>query len=118
MDFSFLFLDVGFFPKGSLREVFFAEDKTVWVGTPDKHDGVVNVKSTRWAANHSNEDFWNQHNPDKDEIAPGKDQGGYNHFEMRNAKRNYTLPEVFNKGDENPPMRRVADWIFDNRSNF
>ena len=86
--------------------------------TPDKHDGVVNVTSTRWAANHSNEDFWNQHNPDEDEIAPGKDQGGYNHFEIRNAKRNYTLPGVFNKGDVNPPMKKVADWITANSENF
>ena len=27
MDFGFLFFVFGFFPKGSLREVFFAEDK-------------------------------------------------------------------------------------------
>lgn len=91
--------------------------KTVWIGTPDKHDGVVTVKATRWAANHSNEDLHNQHNPDSLMIG-GKDHGGFNHFEIRNAKRNYTLPGVFNKGDVNPPMDRVADWIFDNRSNF
>lgn len=39
--------------------------------------------------------------------------GGYNHFELRHYKRPYTLPGVFNKGDKNPPMLRVEEWIRD-----
>ena len=37
--------------------------------------------------------------------------GGYNHYELRHYQRSYTLPGVFNKGDENPPMLKVENWI-------
>jgi hypothetical protein len=31
--------------------------------------------------------------------------------ELRHYKRPYTLPGVFEKGDLNPPMLRVEQWI-------
>jgi hypothetical protein len=37
--------------------------------------------------------------------------GGYNHYEIHHHKRSYTLPGVFNKGNANPPMQEVENWI-------
>jgi hypothetical protein len=48
-------------------------------------------------------------------ITPNRDDGGYNHFELRNAYRAYTHTEngqvVFREGDENPSMEKAADWL-------
>jgi hypothetical protein len=48
-------------------------------------------------------------------ITPNGDDGGYNYFELRNAKRAYTHTEngqvVFREEDDNPPMGKAADWL-------
>ena len=75
------------------------------VQVPDKNDGIVNIHSTLWNANQRVDDDKNLYFGDE-----GPD-GGYNHYELRHYQRSYTLPGVFNKGDENPPMLRVENWI-------
>jgi pimeloyl-ACP methyl ester carboxylesterase len=75
------------------------------IQVPDKNDGVVSLHSTLWNANHQIGDYRNLYLSDQ-----GLD-GGYNHYELYHHKRSYTLPGVFNKGKENPPMQKVENWI-------
>ena len=71
----------------------------------DKSDGVVNIHSVLWSAD---DEFGDLNNLYFDDVPV---DGGYNHFELRHYERPYTLPGVFNKGDVNPPMQRLREWI-------
>ena len=88
--------------------------KEVTIFTPDKNDGVVNVTNAKWSASDSFDDNNNIYMRDTN-ITPNGDDGGYNHFELRNAYRAYTHTEngqvVFREGDDNPSMEKAADWI-------
>lgn len=44
----------------------------------------------------------------------GGTDSGYNHFRLRNAKRQYSYKPNsggFSEGDDNPPMRDARDWL-------
>jgi len=71
----------------------------------DKNDGVVNIHSVLWKEGQA---LISTHNQYFDDIPA---DGGYNHFELRNYKRAYTLPGVFNKGDINPSLEKAELWI-------
>jgi len=47
----------------------------------------------------------------------GGADGGYNHSELRRATRAYTLPGVFNQGDETPQWREAKGWMIDDYTN-
>lgn len=86
------------------------EDATFQVA--DKNDGVVNINSVLWSKGDAFDDANNLFMSD----APYN--GGYNHFEIRNYKRAYSLPSSngnpgFSEGDVNPAMLRVENWIVD-----
>lgn len=79
--------------------------RTEIVQVADKNDGVVNIHSVLWSKGDS---FIGDHNQYFDDVPA---DGGYNHFELRNHKRAYTLPGQFTKGDLNPSMEEVRKWI-------
>jgi hypothetical protein len=84
--------------------------ETYSVQVPDKNDGVVNVHSVVWSKGDNLESTHNFYMNDTDE------DGGYNHFELRNHDRAYTLKRndgsiIFSKGEENPAMERAAEWL-------
>lgn len=79
--------------------------RTETVQIADKNDGVVNIHSVLWSKGDS---FIGDHNQYFDDVPA---DGGYNHFELRNHKRAYTLPGQFAKGDLNPSMEEVSKWI-------
>lgn len=97
--------------KFGCRNLF--EVWSVRVGAyPEKHDGVVNISSALWS---KGDPFSGDHNEYFSDIPH---DGGYNHFELRNYARAYTLPDKngqkgFKKGDKNPSMEFVEDWIKD-----
>lgn len=76
----------------------------------DKNDGVVNIHSALWTRG---DGFISDHNRYFDDIGVNGD-GGYNHYELRYHKRQYTLPGVFEKGNLNPTMEYAENWIRDN----
>ncbi|MCH2450694.1 MAG: GPI inositol-deacylase [Gracilimonas sp.] len=73
----------------------------------DKHDGVVTTYSGLW---HDDDSFGDLNNRLFDDVPA---DGGYNHFELRNHKRAYTLPGQFNEGDVNPSMLFARNWLND-----
>lgn len=82
--------------------------KKITVKITDKHDGVVNRYSARWSGDDALNDRHNKYFDDT-----GAD-GGYNHFELRNAKRQYSYKPGsggFLKGDDNPPMKYARNWL-------
>ncbi|MBO6523686.1 MAG: hypothetical protein JJ971_07680 [Balneolaceae bacterium] len=86
--------------------------RTYTIKYPEKHDGVVNISSALWS---KGDPFSGDHNEYFSDIPH---DGGYNHFELRNYARAYTLPDKngqkgFKKGDKNPSMEFVEDWIKD-----
>jgi hypothetical protein len=91
------------YPGGEYREETFS------VKVPDKHDGVVNIHSALWSKNDA---FTDDNNRLFDDVPA---DGGYNHFELRNYARHYTLKEngavVFSKGSKNPSMEEAENWI-------
>jgi hypothetical protein len=97
------------YPGGEYRE------ETYSVKVPDKHDGVVNIHSALWNSNDSFDDLNNIYMSDVELKENGMDQGGYNHFELRNYARHYTLEEngqtVFSEGEENPSMQEAKEWL-------
>ncbi|MBO6523689.1 MAG: hypothetical protein JJ971_07695 [Balneolaceae bacterium] len=96
--------------KFGCRNLF--EVWSVRVGAyPEKHDGVVNISSVLWSMGDA---FIGDHNQYFSDVPA---DGGYNHFELRNHKRAYTLPGQFAKGDLNPSMEEVANWIKDDYGN-
>ena len=80
--------------------------RTGYIKHADKSDGVVNIHCVLWSA----EDGFDN-DPNNSYFSDLGDEGGYNHFELRNYERLYTLPGVFNKGDRNPPMEELQKWI-------
>ncbi|MCP9292254.1 hypothetical protein [Gracilimonas sediminicola] len=98
-------------PDGEIRYV------TQEVKLPDKSDWVVNINSVVWSEGDNLESTHNFYMNDTDE------DGGYNHFELRNYDRAYTLKRsdgsiVFAKGSENPAMKRTETWLSDLLRNF
>jgi pimeloyl-ACP methyl ester carboxylesterase len=95
-------------PNGEEKQV------TVQMKTSVKNDGVVNIHSALWSANDTFDDDHNVYMKDVHLTSLG-DDGGYNHFELRNYARDYTLEEngkvVFKKGVINPAMEEAEDWI-------
>jgi hypothetical protein len=73
-----------------------------------KNDGLLTPESCVWDPGSSLTD--NPKNQYYDDVPA---DGGYNHFELKRYRRNYTLPGVFNAGDYAPPMRQAALWIRD-----
>jgi hypothetical protein len=77
----------------------------------DKSDGVVNIQSALWS---SDDSFDND--PNNSYFSDLGEDGGYNHFELRNYERGYDLKRadgtyVFEKGDRNPTMEELQKWI-------
>lgn len=71
---------------------------------------MVNINSALWSEGDNLESTHNLYMNDTDE------DGGYNHFELRNHARAYTLKRsdgsiIFSKGDKNPAMGRAEKWI-------
>lgn len=91
-------------PSGEYRTI------TTEYKTADKNDGVVNINSVLWSSNSS---FGDLHNKYFDDVPT---DGGYNHFELRNYKRAYKLPGVFEKDAKNPSLGRAEAWV-DNLDN-
>jgi hypothetical protein len=79
--------------------------KTTQVEVPTKNDGVITIESGLWSKNDKLVDDHNRYFSDIPE------DGGYNHFELRNYARQYTLPGVFKEGDKNPSMQAAENWI-------
>jgi hypothetical protein len=75
--------------------------------TATKNDGLLTPESCVWDPGRSLTD--NPKNQYYDDVPA---DGGYNHFELKRYRRNYTLPGVFNAGDYAPPMKEAADWIY------
>ncbi|MCP9292256.1 hypothetical protein [Gracilimonas sediminicola] len=98
-------------PEGEFRNT------TYYQYIADKNDGVVNIHNALWHSNDTFDDLNNIYMKDVHLNADGLDQGGYNHFELRNYARQYKLKEnglvVFKAGDPNPAMDEVRDWIID-----
>lgn len=82
--------------------------RTAYIKHADKNDGVVNRHSVLWS---SNDEFDDLNNLYFDDVPI---DGGYNHFELCHYERPYTLPGVFDKGDLNPPMEDLEEWIKSN----
>lgn len=88
--------------------------KSSQVKVPVKHDGVVTTHSVLWSKTDNFNDLNNIYMKDVN-ITPRGDDGGYNHFELRNYERAYTLKEngqvVFSEGNPNPAMEEAEDWL-------
>ncbi len=95
-------------PEGEYRY------QTYLIQLADKNDGVVNIHSALWSKNARFDDQNNVYMKDVNITTLG-DDGGYNHFELRNYARDYTLKEngkvVFSKEDPNPAMLVARDRI-------
>lgn len=82
---------------------------------PDKNDGVINIHSGLWSENDNFDDLHNIYMKDVEINEKGLDEGGYNHFELRNYERAYKLEEngqvVFSIGDENESMKEAKEWL-------
>ena len=76
-----------------------------------KNDGVISNLSACWSAD---DQFDNDPNNSYfDDVA---EDGGYNHFELRNYERGYDLKRndgsfVFQKGDRAPQYDKIVDWL-------
>ena len=75
-----------------------------------KNDGVVSILSARWSADDGLDDLNNEYFDDVDE------DGGYNHFELRNYERAYDLKAengsyLFRKGDRAPQYDKIYVWL-------
>lgn len=75
-----------------------------------KNDGVVSILSARWSADDGLDDLNNEY---FDDVA---EDGGYNHFELRNYERAYDLKAkngsyLFRKGDRAPQYDKIVDWL-------
>ena len=75
-----------------------------------KNDGVVSNLRARWSADDQLDDNENSYFDDMDE------DGGYNHFELRNYERAYDLKAengsyLFRKGDRAPQYDKIVDWL-------
>jgi pimeloyl-ACP methyl ester carboxylesterase len=86
--------------------------RTAYIKHADKSDGVVNTESVLWNEGDSFNDLNNRYFDDLGE------EGGYNHFELRNYKRGYDLERsdgsyVFRKGDIAPQFVFMRAWISD-----
>ena len=73
-------------------------------------DGVVNIHSVLWSEGDVFGDANNIFMSDEPH------DGGYNHFEIRNYRRAYSLPSSngkpgFSAGSVNPSMDRVKAWL-------
>ena len=77
-----------------------------------KNDGVVSNLSARWSADDQLDGNENSYFDDVDE------DGGYNHFELRNYERAYDLKAengsyLVRKGDRAPQYDKIVDWLRD-----
>ena len=76
----------------------------------DKSDGVVNIHNALWSADDAFDDLNNEY---FDDLG---DDGGYNHFELRNYERGYNLKRangsyIFKKGDRSKQYLKIIDWL-------
>ncbi len=83
---------------------------TGYIKHADKSDGVVNIHSALWSADDGFDDLNNEYFDDLGE------DGGYNHFELRNYERGYDLKRadgtfVFNKGDRADQYDKISEWL-------
>ncbi len=77
----------------------------------DKSDGVVNIHSALWS---SDDSFDND--PNNSYFSDLGEDGGYNHFELRNYERGYDLKRadgtyVFEKGDRADQYDKIYQWL-------
>ena len=108
-----IMFDVGILPNGDECSTdqngeYVYRPKEIQI--PDKNDGGVNINSVLWSKGDA---FGDRNNIFMSDIPA---DGGYNHFEIRNYKRAYSLPSSngnpgFSEGDVNPAMLRVENWI-------
>lgn len=91
--------------------------RTAYIKHADKNDGVVNIHSALWSSDDGFNDLNNSYYPDVLLNENGLDEGGFNHFELRNYERGYQLKDgntiVFNKGDRAPQYDKIAVWLRD-----
>lgn len=85
---------------------------TWYIRYADKTDGVVNIHSVLWSAD---DQFGDNENSYFDDVA---EDGGYNHFELRNYERGYDLKRndgsfVFQKGERAPQYDKIYQWLYD-----
>ncbi len=89
--------------------------KTTYIKHADKSDGVVNIQSALWNADDGFDDLNNSYYPDVLLNDNGEDEGGFNHFELRNYERGYQLKKngniVFDVGDRAPQYDKIVDWL-------
>ena len=83
---------------------------TTYIKRADKSDGVVNIHSALWSADDGFDDLNNEY---FDDLG---DDGGYNHFELRNYERGYDLKRsngsyVFRKGDRAKQYNEIVTWL-------
>lgn len=86
--------------------------RTAYIKHADKSDGVVNTESVLWSAGDSFDDSHNEY------FADTGEDGGYNHFELRNYERGYDLERsngtyVFRKGQIAPQFEFMREWVND-----
>lgn len=89
--------------------------KTTYIKHADKSDGVVNIYSALWSADDGFDDLNNSYYPDVLLNDNGLDEGGFNHFELRNYERGYQLKDgntiVFEKGERSPQYGKIYEWL-------
>lgn len=89
--------------------------RTAYIKHAAKSDGVVNIHSALWSADDGFNDLNNSYYPDVLLNENGDDEGGFNHFELRNYERGYQLKDgntiVFEKGDRAPQYDKIVDWL-------
>ncbi len=76
-----------------------------------KNDGVVSNLSARWSA-----DDQLDNDPNNSYFDDVDEDGGYNHFELRNYERAYDLKAkngsyLFRKGDRAPQYDKIYVWL-------
>jgi hypothetical protein len=84
---------------------------TAYIKHADKSDGVVNIHSALWS---SDDTFDND--PNNSYFSDLGEDGGYNHFELRNYERGYDLKRadgtyVFKKGDRADQYDKIYQWL-------
>lgn len=87
--------------------------RTAYIKHADKSDGVVNIHSALWSA-----DDGFDNDPNNSYFSDLGDEGGYNHFELRNYERSYDLKRangsyVFQKGDRADQYDTIVAWLGD-----
>lgn len=93
---------------GYLNTDGYWETVTVYIPVARKNDGLVAPNLAVWSPNQNQNDrVTNFYYGDE-----GAD-GGYNHSELRRARRAYTLPGVFRAGEETKPWREAKTWMID-----